>query len=187
MLPRCDAGVRHGHVDAVGHLVPDQRPALDGRRAVPDAAAERRVGELAVEDVVNNRFDAALALDRLLEGLVLDEHDLVEIADALADIQYVLAGAVHEFGLGPRFAELFAEVQRSNMSKACKTREEAEATVAHYAAKDQPAHIKEVDGQFLVYRSADNKVLKSVKFSPPDLKDILGAENIPAKRTDHGR
>ena len=59
-------------------------------------------------------------------------------------------------------------------------------TVA-YAAKDQPAHIKEVDGQFLVYRSADNKVLKSVKFSPPDLKDILGAENIPAKRTDHGR
>ena len=34
----------------------------------------------------------------------IEQNDLVEIADALADIQYVLAGAVHEFGLGPRFA-----------------------------------------------------------------------------------
>ena len=81
---------------------------------------------------------------------------------------------------------MFTRLQTAREA-AARTREEAEATVAHYAAKDQPAHIKEVDGQFLVYRSADNKVLKSVKFSPPDLKDILGAENIPAKRTDHGR
>lgn len=40
-----------------------------------------------------------------------------QVADALADIQYVLAGAVHEFGLGSKFAQLFNEVQRSNMSK----------------------------------------------------------------------
>ena len=49
--PRRDAGVRHGHVDAGGHLVPDERPAFDGSRAVPDAAAQRRHWELAVEDV----------------------------------------------------------------------------------------------------------------------------------------
>ena len=60
----------------------------------------------------------------------IEQNDLVEVADALADIQYVLAGAVHEFGLGEKFADLFDEVQRSNMSKACKTREEAERTVA---------------------------------------------------------
>lgn len=60
--------------------------------------------------------------------------------------QYVLAGAIHEFGLGSRFAELHNEVHRSNMSKACTTREEAERTVAHYAAKDQPARIEEVRG-----------------------------------------
>ena len=85
-------------------------------------------------------------------------------------------------GLGDRFGDLFDEVQRSNMSKACKTREEAERTVAHYAAKDQLAHIEEVDGKFLVYRDADNKVLKSVEYSPADLRGIIGEENIPAKK-----
>ncbi len=108
--------------------------------------------------------------------------DLVEVADALADIQYVLAGAVHEFGLGSRFGALFNEVQRSNMSKACKSREVAERTVAHYEALGQPAHIEEVEGQFLVYRKADNKVLKSVEYSPADLKTIIGEENIPLKK-----
>ena len=85
--------------------------------------------------------------------------DIVEAADALADIQYVLAGAVHELGMGTRFKALFDEVQRSNMSKACASRAEAEATVAHYAEKDQPAQIEEKDGKFLVKRIADNKVI----------------------------
>ncbi|MBP6411337.1 MAG: nucleoside triphosphate pyrophosphohydrolase family protein, partial [Pseudarcicella sp.] len=44
------------------------------------------------------------------------QNDLVEIADALCDLQYVLSGAVLEFGLGDKFVELFNEVQRSNMS-----------------------------------------------------------------------
>src|SRR5690606_7335449 len=51
--------------------------------------------------------------------------DIIEIADALCDIQYVLSGAVLEFGLADKFAALFDEVQRSNMSKACKTIQEA--------------------------------------------------------------
>ena len=84
------------------------------------------------------------------------------------------------------------------MSKACATREEAEATVAHYADKGQPAHIEEMEGKFLVKRTADNKVLcpphpphppdpstaiapahrppqalKSVKYSPAALAPIL--------------
>jgi len=111
----------------------------------------------------------------------IEQNDLVEVADALADIQYVLSGAVHEFGLGSRFKELFDEVQRSNMSKACSSREEAERTVEHYAAKSQPARIEEVDGKFLVYRIEDNKVLKSVDYSPAGLKAIVmgNVENIP--------
>ena len=108
--------------------------------------------------------------------------DLVEVADALADIQYALAGAVHECGLGSRFGALFNEVQRSNMSKACKSREVAERTVAHYEALGQPAVIEEVEGQLLVYRKADNKVLKSVEYSPADLKTIIGEENVPLKK-----
>jgi predicted HAD superfamily Cof-like phosphohydrolase len=105
----------------------------------------------------------------------IDNQDLVEVADALCDIQYVLSGAVLEFGLGDKFVDLFNEVQRSNMSKACNTYEEAEATVNHYAKKDGTgAEIVQDGDKFLVYRTADNKVLKSVKYSPADLKGILG-------------
>lgn len=66
-----------------------------------------------------------------LEEAIAD-NDLVEIADALCDIQYVLSGAVLEFGLGDKFRTLFDEVQRSNMSKTCKSEAEAKATMAHY-------------------------------------------------------
>jgi predicted HAD superfamily Cof-like phosphohydrolase len=105
----------------------------------------------------------------------IDNQDLVEVADALCDIQYVLSGAVLEFGLGDKFVDLFNEVQRSNMSKACSTYEEAEATVNHYAKKDgTEAEIVQDGDKFLVYRTTDNKVLKSVKYSPADLKGILG-------------
>lgn len=105
-------------------------------------------------------------------------NDLVEVADALCDIQYVLSGAVLEFGLGKKFVELFNEVQRSNMSKACKTMEEAEATVKHYReTKDTEAYIKEQDGLFLVYRQEDDKTLKSINYSPADLKAILAGES----------
>lgn len=53
----------------------------------------------------------------------IEDQDIVEIADALCDLQYVLSGAVLEFGLGEKFVDLFNEVQRSNMSKACDTEE----------------------------------------------------------------
>jgi predicted HAD superfamily Cof-like phosphohydrolase len=104
----------------------------------------------------------------------IDNKDLVEVADALCDIQYVLSGAVLEFGLGDKFVDLFNEVQRSNMSKACSTYEEAEATVAHYLKKDgTESEIMQDGDKFLVYRILDNKVLKSVGYSPADLKGIL--------------
>ena len=106
-------------------------------------------------------------------------NDLIEIADALCDIQYVLSGAVLEFGLGEKFAELFNEVQRSNMSKACDNKEEAEATVAHYQERENTeCYFREIDGKFLVFRSADNKTLKSINYSPADLKSILEADVI---------
>ncbi|WP_323756101.1 hypothetical protein [Roseivirga sp.] len=108
-----------------------------------------------------------------LEEAIAD-NDLVEIADALCDIQYVLSGAILEFGMGNSFKTLFDEVQRSNMSKTCKTIEEAEATQKHYMDKDgTESYIEESDGHFLVYRTADNKTLKSVNYSPADLKSIL--------------
>ena len=104
----------------------------------------------------------------------IDNKDLVEIADALCDIQYVLSGAVLEFGLGEKFKALFDEVQRSNMSKTCKTLEEAEATMAYYKeTKGVESYVKQEGDVFLVYRSSDNKTLKSIQYSPADLKKIL--------------
>lgn len=108
-----------------------------------------------------------------LEEAIAD-NDLVEVADALCDIQYVLSGAILEFGMGDKFKTLFDEVQRSNMSKTCATMEEAEATQKHYMEKDgTESYIEESDGHFLVYRKDDNKTLKSVNYSPADLKSIL--------------
>ena len=104
----------------------------------------------------------------------IQNKDIVEAADALCDLQYVLSGAILEFGLGHSFKELFDEVQRSNMSKACKSKEEAERTIIHYKAKDNTdAFYKEIDGKFLVYRTSDNKTLKSIDYSPADLKKIV--------------
>lgn len=108
-----------------------------------------------------------------LEAAIKDK-DIVEVADALCDIQYVLSGAVLEFGMGEKFRDLFDEVQRSNMSKSCATIEEAEATIRHYKEnKGMDCYYKEIDGHFLVFRTEDNKTLKSVNYSPADLKSII--------------
>ena len=111
-------------------------------------------------------------LNELQQAII--DNDIVEVADALCDIQYVLAGAILEFGLGERFSDLFDEVQRSNMSKACETQDEADKTVAHYVNQGTDAYIKASAGEYLVYRKLDNKTLKSVNYSPADLKRILG-------------
>lgn len=103
----------------------------------------------------------------------IENKDLVEIADALCDLQYVLSGAILEFGLGEKFKELFDEVQRSNMSKACLTEEEAKATVAHYESKGTPSFYEKEGDLYLVFREGDHKTLKSVNYSPADLAGIL--------------
>eukprot|EP00238_Polyblepharides_amylifera_P015016 CAMPEP_0196581538 /NCGR_PEP_ID=MMETSP1081-20130531/34075_1 /TAXON_ID=36882 /ORGANISM="Pyramimonas amylifera, Strain CCMP720" /LENGTH=177 /DNA_ID=CAMNT_0041901799 /DNA_START=213 /DNA_END=746 /DNA_ORIENTATION=- len=104
----------------------------------------------------------------------IDAKDLVEVADALCDIQYVLSGTVLEFGLASKFSTLMSEVHSSNMSKACSTREEAEATVQHYLQKDgTEAYILENHGKFKVYRTCDNKTLKSINYQVVNIPPIL--------------
>ena len=111
-------------------------------------------------------------LDELSQAI--KDGDIVEVADALADLQYVLSGAVLEFGLGDKFVEIFNEVHRSNMSKACNTVQEALATLSHYKQKDgTEGYYKEVNGKYIVYRNGDDKVLKSVNYSEANIKGIL--------------
>lgn len=108
-------------------------------------------------------------LDEIKEAIL--NNDLVEISDGLCDLMYVLCGSIHEFGLGEKFNELFDEVQRSNMSKACSTIQESIETLSYYKKKDgTEGHYKEINGKFICYRNSDNKILKSINYSPAELK-----------------
>lgn len=134
---------------------------------------------IIAEASIPSKNRSQLRIDLIAEELkelqeAVENNDLVEVADALCDLQYVLAGAVLEFGLGSKFKTLFDEVHRSNMSKACKTITEAEQTIAHYKQKDNvEAYFKEVEGLYLVYRKGDDKTLKSVNYSPANIKGLL--------------
>ena len=135
-------------------------PVVSAPAPAPEERARLRVNLLREE------------LRELEEAIA--EDDMLEIADALADLQYVLSGAVLEFGLGKVFGDLFEEVHRSNMSKACRSLEEAEQTRTHYRDRQQDARIEKRDGQWLVYRNDDGKVLKNINYSPADLTAKLG-------------
>jgi predicted HAD superfamily Cof-like phosphohydrolase len=110
-------------------LVTNETPTLD----VPDQVKELRCALIEEE--------AAEFRDAVHAG------DLVAVADAIADLLYVVYGAALTFGIPVR--EVFAEVHRSNMTKV------------------------EDDGLPL-YRE-DGKVLKGANYSPPDLAPILAA------------
>ena len=121
------------------------------------------------------RLRVALIAEELkeLEHAIKDK-DIVEVADALCDIQYVLSGAILEFGLAEKFKALFEEVQRSNMSKACNSEEEARKTVEHYKQRDgTECYYRQEGEKWLVYRKSDNKTIKSIGYSPADLQKIL--------------
>ncbi|MBT8203796.1 MAG: nucleoside triphosphate pyrophosphohydrolase family protein [Eudoraea sp.] len=74
-------------------------------------------------------------------------NDLVEVADALGDMLYILCGTILEHGMQYKIEEVFEEIQRSNMSK--------------LGADGRP-----------IYRE-DGKVLKGPGYTAPDLKTIL--------------
>ena len=146
-----------------------------------DVAAFHETFEMPVIDdpAIPSKERCALRISLLQEELnelkeAIENDDLVECADAFADIQYVLSGAILEFGLASKFKALFEEVQRSNMSKTCKSREVAVATQEHYKkTKAVDSTIEEKDGEFLVFRKPDRKVLKSIEYSPADIKRML--------------
>jgi len=109
--------------------------------------------------------------------LAIAKGDIVEVADALCDLQYVLSGSVLEFGLGDKFEQLFNEVQRSNMSKACSSIQEALMTILHYKKRDGVESMyKRVGDKWVVYRMSDNKILKSINYSPVNLQKIIVSE-----------
>ena len=78
-----------------------------------------------------------------------NNNDLVEVADALGDLLYILCGTIIEHGMQYKIEEVFDEIQRSNMSKLGE------------------------DGN-PIYRE-DGKVLKGPNYFKPNISDILEA------------
>ena len=125
-------------------------------------------------------------LDETLENIEIYEisdkneiHNLIlkskiEVADALADLMYVLVGTILECGLKDKFDEIFSEVHRSNMSKSCDTLEEADKTKEYYEKLGKLSNIEHDSktNKYLVY-GEDRKTLKSIKYSPAHLLPIL--------------
>lgn len=76
-----------------------------------------------------------------------NNNDLVEVADALGDMLYILCGTILTHGMQHIIEDVFAEIQDSNMSKLG------------------------LDGK-PIYRE-DGKVMKGPKYRRPDLKQFL--------------
>lgn len=157
------------------------------RKEFPETASLNQVGEF--HDLFQHPVHSTpripeadrcnLRINLLSEELqelaqALQQSDLVEAADALCDLQYVLSGAVHELGLGSVFAELFAEVHNSNMSKACDSLEVAQQTADYYLqSRGEKCTIEQVGNLYMVYRESDRKTMKSIAYRPADLRSIL--------------
>lgn len=75
--------------------------------------------------------------------------------------------------LGSGFLSAITEVFNSNMSKACVTEEEAQQTVEKYKSEGVDTYIKKYNVYFIVKRKTDGKVLKSINFKEPDLKEFV--------------
>jgi predicted HAD superfamily Cof-like phosphohydrolase len=103
------------------------------------------------------------------------EGNIVEVLDALCDITYVATGnGVMLHGLKDKFIDAYAEVQASNMSKACKTEQEAKETVkVREVEQGETCHYEKVGDYWIVYRSRDRKVMKSINYFKPDLKKFF--------------
>ena len=104
-----------------------------------------------------------------------EKQDIVEVLDALCDIAYVsLGNGVMLHGLKNQIWPAYMEVQASNLSKACSTQKEAQETV-EVRSKEQgePCHYEQVADKYIVYRSRDRKVMKSINYFKPDLKQFF--------------
>lgn len=105
--------------------------------------------------------------------------DIVEVLDAFCDIMYVLSAGIMAFGLKDKFLAAYNEVQESNLSKSCATEEEADATAKFRAAASQrPCHFEKRGDKYVVYRSEDRKVQKSLSYFAPNLKQFFTAEEL---------
>jgi hypothetical protein len=132
-----------------------------------------------------NKADAQFVIDFIQEELdelkeAVHDNNIVEVFDALLDIAYVgLGNGALVFGLKDKMEKGYAEVQASNLSKICKTEEEAIETVkVRSEQQGEPCHFEKVGDGFVVYRSRDTKVMKALSYFSPNLSQFFTPEEI---------
>jgi len=106
--------------------------------------------------------------------------DIVEILDALCDITYVsLGNGTMLHGLKDKIWPAYQEVQASNLSKACKTEDEARKTVEIRSQEQGEAcHYEMVGDKYIVYRTRDRKVMKNINYFRPNLKQFFTEQEL---------
>ena len=106
--------------------------------------------------------------------------DIVEILDALCDIAYVsLGNGTMLHGLKDKIWPAYQEVQASNLSKACKTEDEARETVEKRSEEQgEPCHYEMVGNKYIVYRTRDRKVMKNINYFRPNLKQFFNENEL---------
>ena len=106
--------------------------------------------------------------------------DIVEILDALCDIAYVsLGNGTMLHGLKDKIWPAYQEVQASNLSKACKTEDEARKTVEKRSEEQgAPCHYEMVGNKYIVYRTRDRKVMKNINYFRPNLKKFFNENEL---------
>jgi predicted HAD superfamily Cof-like phosphohydrolase len=109
-----------------------------------------------------------------------EDGDIIEVADALGDIMYVLCNGIMQHGLKDRFQDLYNEIQRSNLSKACSSEQEAIETAKHEAERvGEATYFEQIkENVWVVYRQRDKKILKSINYSRPNLAQFFTKEEI---------
>ncbi len=109
----------------------------------------------------------------------IQEKDIVEVLDAICDLLYVAVGnATMVFGLKDKLVPAYKEVQASNMSKSCATLEEAMTTIEERSKEHGECYFRKVGTRYVVYRKADDKVMKSINYFAPNLEQFFTKEEI---------
>jgi predicted HAD superfamily Cof-like phosphohydrolase len=103
-----------------------------------------------------------------------ENNDIIGVADALGDIMYVLCNGIMLHGMKDKIQDIYQEIQASNMSKTCKTKDEAIATVyEREQVLGERCHYEQINDHWVVYRISDKKVQKSLSYFKPNLKQFF--------------
>lgn len=162
---------------------------VNNKPTLPDLKAIRFRQHFLLEEVIEG-FEALLKDDSRSHKLILNalkaaQHhvnmiensevsiDFEEFLDHLVDIEYVLHGTAHYYGLP--LEKAFDEVHSKNMTRFPATEEDLKATVSKASGENVPttSHYNEKHQRWAVIRDDNGKLYKNANFIEPDFSQLL--------------